>query len=382
MARAMDARSSSSAHALSATSAAPAFTVGLEEEVLLVDPCSGAPVARAAEALDRLGDDPRFTAELPAGQLEIRLPPAQSVPEAVVALRAARHDLVEAIAGFARPAAAGVHPCAPPRGPLTDGERYEALRAEYGAVAELQQVCALQVHVAVGDNARTIAVHDALREYLPDLAALAANAPVYAARDTGFASVRPLISRLLPRQGVPPAIGDPQAHAADLAWGAQSGGVRDPTRWWWELRPHPVHGTLELRVPDAQTSLGAVSAVVAFAHALVVTVAEELDTSGPRSAVASWRIEENRWAACRDGLGATVTDVRTGAREAVADRLLGLVDRVRPAAVRLGCAAELTKVGELVASGGGAAAQRREAFAHGIAALPGRLADRYLDEVV
>ncbi|MFA9271790.1 MAG: glutamate-cysteine ligase family protein [Baekduiaceae bacterium] len=267
-------------------------------------------------------------------------------------------------------------------GPLADGERYEALRAEYGAVAELQQVCALQIHVAVGDSARTIAVHDALREHLPDLAALAANAPVYGARDTGFASVRPLISRLLPRQGVPPAIGDPHAHAADLAWGAQAGAVRDPTQWWWELRPHPVHGTLELRVPDAQTSLGGATAIVALAYALVATVADELDTGVPRSAVPSWRIEENRWAACRDGLGATVTDVRTGEREAVADRLLGLVDRVRPAAVRLGCAAELTKVSALVVSGGGAAAQRREAFAHGIAALPGRLADRYLDDGV
>ncbi len=362
--------------------AAAALTVGLEEEVLLVDPRSGAPVACAAEALHRLGGDPRFKAELPAGQLEICLPPARSAPEAVAALRTARHDLVSALGELARPAAAGVHPCAPARGPLTEGERYEALRAEYGAVAELQQVCALQVHVAVGDTARTIAVHDALREYLPDIAALAANAPVYGARDTGVASVRPLISRLLPRQGVPPALGDPQAYAAELSWGAQAGAVRDATRWWWELRPHPVHGTLELRVPDAQTTLGQATAVIAFVHALVGTICDELDARGPRPPVPTWRIEENRWAACRDGLGATVTDVRTGVHEPVADRLLDLVAWVGPAAARLGCATELATVGELVASGGGAAAQRREAFAHGVAALPGRLADRFLDDTV
>lgn len=359
----------------------PPLTVGIEEEVLLLDPQSGAPAPVASKVLDRVAGDARFTGELPAAQIEIRLPPADTVGDALAALRTARADLTCALAGLARPAAAGVHPCAPARGVLNDDPRYETLRAEFGPLAQLQQVCALQVHVDVGGPARTIAVHDALREYLPDIAALAANAPVYGALDSGFASVRPLICGLLPRQGVPPALIDPARHAAELTWGA-SAGVSDPATWWWEMRPHAVHGTLEIRVADGQTTLGQAGAVMAFVVALAATIGRDIDAHGARPVAPTWRIEENRWAVCRDGLGATVTDVHTGERAPVADRLLDLVAGLRPAAAELGCARELAVVRHLVAAGGGAAGQRRAAFAHGIAALPEYLADRYLDESV
>lgn len=361
---------------------ASALTIGVEEEVLLLDPETGdlAPVATAA--LERLGGDPRFTAELPCGQLEIRLQPAQSVPQALAALRAARTHLVERLAGLARPAAAGVHPCAPADGPLNRGARYDALHAEFGALAARQQVCALQVHVHVGDAGRTVAVHDALRSYLPELAALAANAPIHERRDGGFASMRPLICGMLPRQGIPPVLGTPSALEAELAWGARAGALPDPGMWWWELRPHPVHGTLELRVPDAQTTLGQAGAVMAVAHALAATLCDRLDRDGELPVVPSWRIEQNRWAACRHGLAATFADVVTGERRPAALRLLELLDEVEPAAERLGCRSELAAAHALVAAGGAAAAQRRHAARHGVDTIPAWIAARFLDEAV
>lgn len=362
--------------------AASALTIGVEEEVLLLDPETGelAPVATAA--LERLGGDPRFTGELPCGQLEIRLQPAQSVPQAVAALRAARTHLVERLAGLARPAAAGVHPCAPAEGPLNRGVRYDALHEEFGSLAARQQVCALQVHVHVGDAARTVAVHDALRSYLPELAALAANAPIYEGRDTGIASMRPQICGMLPRQGVPPVLGSPAALEAELAWGARAGALSDPGMWWWEVRPHPVHGTLELRVPDAQTTLGQAGVVMAVVHALVATLCERLDRDGELPVASSWRIEQNRWAACRHGVGATFADLTTGERRPAAVRLLELLDELKPAADRLDCRTELTAAHALVASGGAAAAQRRHATRHGVDTVPAWLAARFLDEAV
>src|SRR5213075_2861884 len=132
----------------------------------------------------------------------------------------------------------------------------------------------LQVHVAPGDAERTLAVYNALRGHLPELAALAANAPFHAGRDTGFASVRPLIGGLLPRQGVPPAIPSWEAFAETLRWGRVAGAVPEPRRWWWELRPHLAFGTLELRVPDAQTTVADAAAVAAFVHALVARLGE------------------------------------------------------------------------------------------------------------
>lgn len=360
----------------------PPLTVGLEEELLLLDPETGELAPVASEALDRLKGDPRYAAELPAGQLEVRLPPAWSVPQAVDALRAARTHLVERLAGLARPAAAAVHPCAPAEGPLNRSPRYDALQREFGPLATRQQVCALQVHVAVGGPERTIAVHDALRNHLPEIAALAANAPIYEGRDTGLASIRPVVCGMLPRQGVPPPLGSPVAHAEELAWGARTGSLPDPTLWWWELRPHPLHGTLELRVPDAQTTIGQAAAIVAVTHALVATLCERLERDGALPVAPTWRIEQNRWAACRDGLGATLADLGTGEPVPAAARLRRLLDELEPAATRLGCRAELAAAHALVASGGGAAAQRRHAERHGTSTVPAWLAARFLDESV
>ena len=183
-----------------------------------------------------------------------------------------------------------MHPFAAPLGELSSGDRYDNIVGEYGDVARAQLVCALQVHVAVGSAERTLAVYNALRGYLPELAALAANSPFLAGRDTGLASVRALIGGLLPRQGVPPAFASWEDYADALAWS-----VPEPGSWWWELRPHLNFGTLELRVFDAQTTLEEAAAVTAFAHCLVAWLAERDDLDAPPS----WRIAENRWAALR-----------------------------------------------------------------------------------
>ena len=183
------------------------FTVGLEEEVMLLDPETLELANVAPDLLARIGDRPApLKLELPASQMELITPPRRSVPETIDDLAAARGELLAAATGIARPAAAGAHPFSPAEGELNGGERYERLTERYGWAVERQLVCALQVHVAVGGADRTLAVYNALREELPSLAALAANAPLRGGRDTGFASVRPTICGLLPRQGVPPPL--------------------------------------------------------------------------------------------------------------------------------------------------------------------------------
>ncbi len=360
--------------------AAGGLTVGVEEEAMLLDPDSGDLAPVAGTVLERLAGDPRFKPELPAAQLELTTAPAASAAEAVAQLAAARRDLAAACTdGLARPAVAGVHPTAAVEGILNRGPRYELLQRQYGAVAQRQLVAALQVHVAVGGADRTLAVHDALRSYLPELAALAANGPFHGGGDSGFASVRPLISGQLPRQGVPPALESWERFAGELAWGAAAGGVPQPAMWWWELRPHAAFGTLELRVPDAQTTLAAAAGVIAFAHALVATLAARFDAGEPLPVAPTWRIEENRWAALRDGLDATLADLDTGEPVPARARLTALLDELAPAAARLGSTAELAQTRLLLESGGGATAQRKAADTHGLAALPGWLAERFLD---
>ena len=324
---------------------APApMTVGVEEELMLLDPSTLDLAPRAREVLGALGADDRFTLELPAAQLEIVLGPEATAGAATAALAAARRTLLASVGGDVRFAAAGVHPFAAPLGVLNTGERYDRIAERYGDVARAQLVFALQVHVAVRGADRALAVYNALRGELPLVAALAANAPVHAGRDTGMASVRPHIGGLLPRQGVPPALASWEAYAAALAR------LDDPAQWWWEVRPHPRYGTLEIRIPDAQPTIEEAGAVVGVAHALVAWLAERYDAGETLPVPRRWEIEEDRWLAARYGAAGPLRD-RVGA----------LLDALAPVAERLGCAGELERARTLAADPG---AQRlRAAFA-------------------
>lgn len=355
------------------------FTVGLEEELMLLDPAT-LDLAPVAQELLRtcLDGDARFTRELPKAQLEIATTPARSAHDALAELAAARADLLRATAesGLARPAAAAVHPFAAPSGELHEGERYDRIRDRYGPVARRQLVASLQVHVAVGGAERTLAVHDALRSYLPELAALAANGAFHEGRDSGLASARPLVCGLLPRQGVPPALESWERAAAELRWGAAAGAVAEPRLWWWELRPHPSFGTLELRVPDAQTTLAEAAGVVVVAQALTAWLAERFD-AGERLPVApSWRIEENRFAALRHGLDGELADLASGELVPTRERLSALLDELAPVAQRLGAGA-LMRHAYALAERNGAIRQRAVAAERGVRGLAAWLAERF-----
>ncbi|MEA2288816.1 MAG: glutamate---cysteine ligase / carboxylate-amine ligase [Solirubrobacteraceae bacterium] len=354
-----------------------AMTVGIEEELMLLDARSLDLAPRAPQVLAATGGDPRFKPELPAAQLEIAVPPASTVPEAAAALAVARADLARAAAPDAVLAGAGAHPFAAPEGVVHPAPRYERLAEEFGAVIRHQLLFGLHVHVAVRPADRALAVYNALRSYLPDLAALAANAPFYAGRDTGLASVRPKIADILPRQGVPPEIPSWEALADELRWGRVSGGLPEPGQWWFEARLHLRYGTVELRVPDAQSTVADTAAVAAVAHCLVAWLAERHAAGEPLEVAATWRIAENRWAACRHGADAALADLVTGEVRPARLRLHELLDDLQPVAERIGCGAELSAARDL-ADGNGAVRQRAVAAERGLHGLVEWLAERFL----
>lgn len=307
----------------------PPFTVGLEEEVLLLDPVTLLPVPIGAEVVASAGDPDRINNEMPACQVELRTQPHTSVRSAVDELRASRCALVAAAGDRARPAAMALHPTAPSETPLNDGARYEAMASVYGAALRRQLVSSLQVHVAVGGAERTRAVFNALRGHLPTIMAIAAAAPFHVGEDTGFATARPLVAGQLPRQGVPPAIGSWDEFVADVAWGARAGCIGDGGDWWWELRPHVRFGTLEVRVPDVQPTIESAGAITGAITALVRHLARRHDEGRSLGAPATWRISENRWSALRHGLDGTMADLITGETRptrAVAHQLLDRVE--------------------------------------------------------
>ena len=304
--------------------------IGIEEELFLLDGETLDLLPRAREVIERVDGDPRFKLELPAAQLEIVTPPCPDVASAVESLRAARRDLAAAAAPIGRLMTAGAHPTAAELGVLTDDPRYQRTLDEYGERARRQLVSGLHLHVSLGGADRTLAVYNAFRSYLPELAALAANAPFHGGRDTGLASIRPTIAVYLQRQGVPPIIPSWEWFASALQWGQASDTVPDARRWWFELRLHTTYGTLELRAPDAQSSVEAVHGVAAFAYDLMHALAARFDAGEELPVHDSWRIDENRWAAMRDGVEGTLADLETGARVPTRELLASRLDVHHP----------------------------------------------------
>jgi carboxylate-amine ligase len=175
---------------------------------------------------------------------------------------------------------------------------------------------------------------------------------------------------------MPPAIRSWEAFADALAWGAASGAVPEPRRWWWELRPHPAFGTLEVRVPDAQSTVADAAAVTALVHSLAGWLAARHDAGEQLASADTWRLEENRWSAARWGMDAGLADLGSGVRVPARELLAELVTELAPVAAGLGCAAELAAV-ERLAARNGAVRQRAIAADGGPRAVTAWLAGVY-----
>ncbi|GAB2614690.1 carboxylate-amine ligase [Kribbella endophytica] len=308
-----------------------AGTVGLEEELLLVHRGSWLPVD-AAPVVARTAD-PRVKPELAACQVEIATSVHEDVAGAIEELRACRALLSAACDPHQAMIAAPVHPLLDGPAQLSPTERVAELGVRYREVLGRQLVSSLQVHLAFGDADSTLGVYNAMRDVLPELAALAGASPFIAGRDTGLCSVRPVIASELPRQGVPPIVASWEHFAEDLAWLACSGTGPDASQWWWELRPHVRYGTLELRVLDVQATVDSTSAITRFVHPLGAGLAELHRLGKLPPPAPSWRIAENRWAALRDGVRGELLDLRTGESRPTRRVLHDLIDFAEPFAL-------------------------------------------------
>jgi carboxylate-amine ligase len=351
-------------------------TFGLEEEIMVLHPETLDLLPRGVELLEGLDD--RFKAELPAAHVEIASSPATSFDSLALELAECRRLLAAHMGDRARLAVAGVHPFSDRFGVVNAGERYELLLAKYGDVVRQQLVCGLHLHVGLGGPDRTLAVYNAMRSYLPQIAALAANSPIYDGRDTTLASMRPLLSGMLPRMGVPPPLGSFDEYAYALNWGLERERMGRPAEWWWEMRLHGALGTLEIRVPDGQTTLQDALAIGAVTAGTGVWLADLFDADDLPPTVPSWQINENRWSALHAGMNATLIDFETGGLRPASDSVDELLDRIEPAVARLGGTPHLARARE-IAKNSGAERQRELFHTSGPFAVTEWLADRFLE---
>ncbi len=257
-----------------------------------------------------LGDDDRFHPELSPSQIEIVSGIHLHAAGAVADLVRGRRRVIDALNGEARLVGLAAHPFCDLLPVVSPGSRYAAIDQRYRWAARRAGLAAgVHVHLGVPGADRLLAVYNALRGLMPQFAALAASAPFFAGRDSGLASVRPKLSDALPRQGVGPAFATWNDVADLLAWGARSGAFHDHTELWWECRLHPGFGTIEVRVPDAQSSTGEVEALATVAHCMVRWLAARHDAGQLLPAHTSFAISENRWRAATDGVEGELIDL-------------------------------------------------------------------------
>jgi carboxylate-amine ligase len=354
------------------------LTVGVEEELMLIDPSSGRLVPRIEDVLRGAGGDERVCAELRASQVELVTRPYLSSADVGRELSHARLDLARALGEDIALLACGAHPTATDPGPITDGDRYRAIARDNPWAARHLLTCGLHVHVAVADGDRALAVYNALRSFLPEFAALSANSPFHAGSDTGVGSTRMQLNRSLARHGVPPVFRDWDAYADFVEWGRAGGALPDHSYHWWDLRLHPGFGTLELRVCDTQTEIRDTVALVALAQTLVAWLAQRHDAGERLPVHDGHRIAESVWLGLLTGGPGSLLCLETGERQPTTDRVARLVDVLGPTAAELGTHTELARLGSLAAVRG---AERQEVVARhrGPAGLVDWLARRTLD---
>jgi carboxylate-amine ligase len=341
------------------------FTLGVEEELQLVNGESFeltsryAEVFGAAEAIDE-----RIKPELLQSTVEVATKPARTVAEAIAEARELRRRARdEAEARGVRVVSAGTHPFSRyEHQDVTEKERYEELVEALRWTVEQQLIFGLHVHVGLASAEQAVCVANALRTWLPELLAASANSPFWHGRDTGLASTRSKVFDAMPRSGIPPAFRSFEEFERLVERGVRAKSFEDYTFIWWDLRPHPRLGTIEVRICDAQTRLESVAAIVALVQSLAAALAERYDREGSLPTQPRTLIEENKWRAARSGLDATLVDLERDEERPAREALRALAELAGPAARRLGCAEELALLEPLLLRGDGASEQRR---AHG-----------------
>jgi carboxylate-amine ligase len=336
------------------------FSLGVEEEFQLVNGESYELTSRFDEVLAAAGGDRRIKAELLQSTAEVATDVSRTVAEAIEHAHDLRRLVRDAAAEHGvRIASAGTHPFSRyQHQDVTEQDRYRELIEAMQWVAERELIFGLHVHVGMASGDEAIAVANALRTWLPELLALSANSPFWHGRDTGLASARSKVFDAFPRSGLPPAFASFEEFELLIERGIRTNSFEDYTYIWWDLRPHPQLGTIEVRVCDSQTRLESVAGIVALVQSLAATAAERYAREGALPIEPITLIAENKWRAARYGLGAELIDLELDAERPAGEAVRALVELAEPAARRLGCAGELAEVEGILGRGTGADEQR------------------------
>lgn len=341
--------------------ACPRPTLGVELEISLVDLQSRNLAPRAPEVLAALSDKVHIKPELFRTIVEINT----EVCDTVGQVRANLADLLGRMNTVCDPMGLGIlctgsHPIADWRYmPITQDDRYRALVEQMASQARRMLICGMHTHVGVKSGEHAVAVMNALTVFLPHFLALSASSPYWHGIDTGMASCRSKVFEGLPTAGLPPAITNWGEFVSLMRTFLQAGSIKSIREIWWDIRPHPAFGTVELRICDGINTLGEICSVVALVQCLVDYMQALYDHGEPLPMLRAWTLAENKWRAARFGPDTKIIRNERGEQVHLGEHILSWVDRLGPTAKRLGCYMELQGVRRILSHGPGFVRQRQ-----------------------
>lgn len=346
----------------------PRSSLGVEWELELVDTGTRQLRSAASDMLAELsapygGEHPKAKHELLESCVEVITGVCQTVAEVEA-------DLTETVAEVADAAqrrglslmCSGSHPISDwADQTISPNPRYTALIERCQWMARQLQIFGVHVHVGIRAPEKAIPIVNALTGYIPHFLALSASSPYWIGTDTGLASSRSKVFEGLPTAGLPYQLSGWDQFEAFMETLISAKTIETIREVWWDIRPHPVFGTVELRICDGLPTLHEIGMVAALSQCLVETFNTQLDRGYTLPTPKGWVLRENKWRAARYGLDAEVILDDSGGTIPVRDALAELVADLGPVSERLGCAEELSRISGVLS--GGASYQRQRAVA-------------------
>ena len=337
----------------------PGPSLGIEVELELIDVRTGELASAASEILAELGAGhpngvhPKAKHELFECCIEVITGVCTTVAEAKADLAATIAEVREAAAKRGLTLiCSGSHPFSQwSEQHITPDARYHELIDEVQWMGRRLQIFGVHVHVGIRSPEKAVTIANAVADYIPHFLALSASSPFWEGHDTGLASSRSKVFEGLPTAGLPPRLASWADFEQYMSTLIEAGAISTVREVWWDVRPHPNFGTIELRMCDGIPTLSEVASIAALAQSLVAHL-DALDDAGEAPVrQRGWLLAQNKWRASRHGLDASLITDERGTVQPMRDAIWDLTERVAPQAEQLGCAAELAGIGRITEVG-------------------------------
>lgn len=340
-------------------------SLGIEWELQLVDVKTRELTSGAVDILEEIS--PAGEDELPKAKLELFQSTVEVITGICQTVSEAQQDLAQTVRMVEAAAekrglalmCAGTHPFTDWNSQLiSPKERYSQLVDDMQWLARRLQIFGVHVHVGVRSSDKVMPIVNALQQYIPHFLALSASSPYWMGDDTGLASARSKVFESLPTAGLPYQLADWDEFEVYMETLISAGAIDTISEVWWDIRPHPDFGTVELRICDGIPTLEEIGAVAAIAQCLVDQFDRELDRGYKLPEPKTWIVRENKWRAARFGLDAQIVVDDKGTVRPVREAICDLVEELMPTAKRLDCVEQLKSVQQILDLGASYQRQR------------------------